>query len=215
MRLSQMKMVAKEQVDFPKYQALPALLTTISVSLPVIIVTKFFGVVETSYFDLSRMVLLVPSTLIATAVSQVLFQNISERINQGKPISSLILKTSSILVIIAVLVITIMYIAGPYLFGIVFDQSYRISGEYARILSVAFMFQFIGAPVSITLTALKKLKVQALWQASYFLVMIILLFSDYDTVNHFYWTFTIVNIIAYSAYWSLTFFQARIHDKRL
>jgi hypothetical protein len=77
------------------------------------------------------------------------------------------------------------------------------------------MFQFIGAPISITLTALKKLKVQGLWQAGYFLVMIVLLFSNYNTVNHFYWTFTLVNIIAYTVYWSLTVYQARRHDRLL
>lgn len=213
--LKQMRTVAEEQLDFPKYQAVPALLTTISISMPVIIVTKFFGIVETSYFDLSRMVLLVPSTLIATAVSQVLFQNVSERINQGKPILVLILRITLILVLIAALVILIMYLAGPYLFGLVFDQSYRISGEYARILSIAFMFQFIGAPISITLTALKKLKVQGLWQAAYFLTMIVLLFSNYEHVNHFYLVFTFVNIVAYSIYWMLAAYQARMHDKRL
>ena len=210
-----MGVVAREQSEFPKYQALPALLTTISISLPVIIVTKYFGVLETSFFDLTRMVLLVPSTLIATAVSQVLFQNISERINQQERISALLIRISGLLVGIAVLVVTTMYLAGPYLFELVFDQSYRVSGEYAKLLSIAFMFQFIVAPISITLTALKKLKVLALWQVGYFSTMIILLFSSFEHVRHFYQIFTLVNIIAYSVYWVITFHQARIYDKRL
>lgn len=209
------KLVAREQQDFPKYQAIPALMTTISVSLPVIIVTKYFGVLETSYFDLSRLVLLVPSTLIATAISQVLFQNLSERIKLGRPILNLLLRISLILVLIAALVVLIMHMAGPYLFGLVFDQSYRISGEYAKILSIAFMFQFIGAPISITLIAIKKLKIQGLWQAGYFMTMIILLFSEFEDVKYFYRIFTLVNVFAYTIYWILTIYQARMHDKRM
>lgn len=213
--ISQIKEVAKEQSEFPKFQALPALLSTISISLPVIIVTKYFGVLETSYFDLSRMVLLVPSTLIAAAVSQVLFQNISERINNKQYISGLLLKVSAMLAGIALLVVSIMVLAGPFLFGLVFDQSYRISGEYSKILSIAFMFPFIVAPISITLTALKKLKTLALWQTGYFITMMVMLFTEFDQVEDFFLVFAIINVIAYSIYWSIAIFHAKHHDKGL
>ncbi|MEN8224599.1 MAG: lipopolysaccharide biosynthesis protein [Bacteroidota bacterium] len=211
----QMADVAKEQSEFPKYQALPALLTTISISLPVIIVTKYFGVLETSFFDLSRMVLLVPSTLIAAAVSQVLFQNISERIQNRRPISGLLFKVSGMLGGIAILVVIVMLLAGPFLFDLVFNESYRISGEYAKILSVAFMFPFIVSPISMTLTALKKLKTLAAWQVGYFAIMLALLFTGFEEVEDFYLLFTIVNIFAYSVYWILAIIHALQHDKHL
>jgi len=55
MRFPLMRQVAIEQIEFPKYQALPALLTTFSISLPVIIVNKYFGALALSHFDLSPM----------------------------------------------------------------------------------------------------------------------------------------------------------------
>ena len=211
----EMVIVAREQLDFPKYQALPALLTTISISLPVIIVTKHFGLLETSYFDLTRMVLLVPSALVAGAVSQVLFQNISERINRKEQLSGLVLKTSAMLFLIALCVIVIMLIAGPYLFGLVFDEQYIISGQYAKVLSVAFMIQFIAAPVSISLTALKKLKVIAVWQVLYFLLLVSLLYIDFNSVKIFFLAFMMINLVAYSIYWILTFTYVRKYDREI
>lgn len=214
MNYMEMRQVAGEQIDFPKYQALPALLTTFSISLPVIIVNKFFGALELSYFDLSRMVLLVPSALIATAVSQVLFQNISEKINQNKRISALVFKTSMALFALAGMIVLIMFLAGPYLFGIVFDQNYAISGQYSKVLSVAFMIQFIVSPVSITLTALKKLKVMGAWQVLYFLSMFSLLFVSFESMESFIRIFMIVNLAAYFACWLLAVFHAVRHDKK-
>ena len=161
------------------------------------------------------MVLLVPSTLIATAVSQVLFQNISERVNNKMPISGILLKTSGLLCCVAFFVVITMFLAGPFLFGLVFDQSYRISGEYSKILSVAFMLPFIVSPISMTLTALKKLKILAVWQLGYFAAMMGLLFSSYDEVEDFYLLFTLVNVIAYSIYWLIAIKLAWQHDKGL
>ncbi len=213
--LPAMRKVAAEESAFPKYQALPALLTTISIALPVIIVNKYFGVLETSYFDLTRMVLLVPATLIATAVSQVMFQKLSERINTRKHIAGLLLKTSAVLGGIALIIILIMYFLGPFLFGFVFDESYRVSGEYARLLSVAFMLPFIVSPISMTLTALKKLKILAAWQIIYFAVMIGLLYGNFNNIDKFFVVFTIVNVVAYAIYWLVSIFLAMQHDKSL
>ena len=213
--VSEITQSAKEQSEFPKYQAFPALLTTFSISLPVIIVNKYFGVLETSYFDLSRMVLLVPTTLIAAALSQVLFQNISERVNNKLPILGTILKSSGGLAIISLLIVAVMFLAGPFLFALVFDDTYRISGEYSKVLSIAFMFPFIVAPISITLTALKKLKTLAAWQIAYFLIMITLLFVGFDSVEYFFMVFAAVNLVAYSIYWMLSIRVAMQYDRGL
>ncbi len=215
MNFPAMRQVAGEQIDFPKYQALPALLTTFSISLPVIIVNKYFGALELSYFDLSRMVLLVPSALIAVSVSQVLFQNISEKIKNNSRISGLILKTSSVLLILAGGIVLIMFLAGPNLFGLVFDQKYAISGQYSKLLSVAFMSQFIVSPVSITLTALKKLKTMGAWQVLYFLSMLSLLFVNFESMESFIRTFMIVNLAAYLICWLLAVFHALKHDRKI
>ncbi|HSG68235.1 MAG TPA: hypothetical protein VK994_05970, partial [Bacteroidales bacterium] len=70
-----------------------------------------------------------------------------------------------------------------------------------------------AAPISIVLTALKKLKVQAIWQVGYFLAMIILLFTEFHDINGFYLTFTIVNMTAYTIYWSIALYQAQRYEK--
>jgi O-antigen/teichoic acid export membrane protein len=60
----------------------------------------------------------------------------------------------------------VLIAAGPYLFGIVFGPQWIEAGEYARILAVAYLAQFVAAPIASTLFLLERQGLQLAWAAT-------------------------------------------------
>jgi len=201
--LKNIKYNAKRYNSFPKYQALPALLNTFSLLAPILFISNIYSSADTGYFDLSRNVLILPVTLMATAISQVLMQRLSTLIQQKYSIKKLIYNIIKATTIIYIPLIVIMLIAGETLFSFVFGSNWALSGYYSKILVFSFAFQFIISPISIVLTVLEKLKTIALWQTFYFIAILSLLFFKELSLEHFLMIYTVINFVLYTFYFIL------------
>ena len=169
---STLKGVMNRFSNFPKYQAFPHMLNTLSFTLPVIIVNILYNQEITGFFDLTRQALALPMALISTSLSQVVFQDISERRNQKKPIKRQISKTFKTLLFISLPGILIVLLWGESLFAFFFGSEWGISGRVAQILIFSYAIRFIVTPLSPVLTALERLKMLALWRIAYFLAVL-------------------------------------------
>jgi O-antigen/teichoic acid export membrane protein len=215
LRIKRMRYAAKRYNKFPRFQALPALLNTASLMIPVLIVNEYFGDSITSQFDLSRQILVVPLVLISTAMSQVLFQKFSELRNRGLSVKKPLLQSSLMLSFISVPAIILMVFFSEPIFAFIYGEQYRISGSYASILVFAYMIQFIVSPVSILLIALEKIKIAALWQVLYFCAIASFFFIEGLTIWQFIKIFTIINVIAYSVYWIMIYRVAILNERKV
>ena len=77
------------------------------------------------------------------------------------------------------------------------------------------MLQFVVSPVSIFFTAFEKLKVVAIWQIGYFILVSSLFFFKKYGIEDFIWIYTIINIFAYLVYWLLIYFVAKKNDRQI
>ncbi|MDF1549028.1 MAG: oligosaccharide flippase family protein, partial [Bacteroidales bacterium] len=77
------KETLNEFKDFPKYNLWTALAQDLNtVFLPVFLISYFFGTSITGNYDLARLLLSVPLSLITVAIQQILFQKLSEMVNE-------------------------------------------------------------------------------------------------------------------------------------
>ncbi|MCD4745757.1 MAG: oligosaccharide flippase family protein [Bacteroidales bacterium] len=209
------KYVAKRYIEFPKYQAFPYLLNTISLLFPVLIINRIYSEDITGYFDLSRMVLALPLSLITMSISQVLFQKISEKRNKGEKILKDILNTSKTLALLTIPAIIILYFWGTELFGFVFGKTWEISGDYTSILVFSYSIKFIVSPISIVFPALEKIKIGAIWQIFYFCTIIILVFLPEIAIKDFLFIYVGIELIAYAIYFFMIYKVTQNYDKSL
>ena len=79
--LIKLKYVFRKYKDFPKFNLIPAFMSTCSFMLPPIFINKFFSSESAGYFDLTKLLLSVPLALVATSFSSVLLQRVSEKFN--------------------------------------------------------------------------------------------------------------------------------------
>ena len=75
---------AKKYKKFPMFNSWPSLFDSLRGALPVIFLSSFYGTVSAGYYSLAMRILWLPSSLLGSSISQVLFQKITEEQNEGK-----------------------------------------------------------------------------------------------------------------------------------
>jgi O-antigen/teichoic acid export membrane protein len=146
--VNKLKYVFKKYSDFPKYNLIPSLMSTCSFLLPPIFITRYYSEENAGYFDMAKLVLSIPSALIATSISNVLLQRISEKFNNKQSLLIDLRPLFIIVILICVAVFIVIFLFGTGLFRIAFGPIYEISGEISKIVVWSFALNFLVSSFS-------------------------------------------------------------------
>lgn len=208
-----LKMHANQYKEYPLYNATPAFLYYLTFSIPVLLISRNFMSDIIGQYSLARQIMLIPSGMVASAISQVYFQ----RIVQVNTNSNLIwpeFKTVFInLSLMALVMCTIMIAVGPQLFSIFFGHKWQPSGEFARYLIINASLQFICTSLINTLPALGKVKLLGLWQLGYFLLTLTLFIVPHTSIFIFLKYYLVIDCIALALNIFMTIWVVRRRDK--
>jgi len=150
--------VAKENSQFPKYNAPQNLISSISrVALPFIL-GLFFGIETVGLFWLANRVIRAPASLVERSVRTVFYQRASELFNKGKTFYQLLLWASLGLSLIGLVPLTILLLFGPEIFSIVFGAEWRKAGIMTQWLAAWWLVSFVSGPAVESLTVLRLQK---------------------------------------------------------
>ncbi|MBE0449138.1 MAG: oligosaccharide flippase family protein [Actinobacteria bacterium] len=132
--------------DFPLYRAPQIFINAASQSLPVLMLAAFFGPAAAGFYTLAQMVMGMPSTLVGKAVTDVFYPRITEAAHNGENLPHHIVRATGALLVIGIVPFGLVIVFGPWLFSYIFGEDWTIAGEYARWLSLFFLFNFINKP---------------------------------------------------------------------
>lgn len=163
-----MREASREHRDFPLYNTLPALLQTLTLSIPVFVMVRLFGEEATGQLNLCRQTVFLPVTFFATTWMQVYTQRASRTVVEQNPVLPGLRKSLAALSGMAAVLAVALVVAGPWLFQRVFGEAWAEAGSYARILAVPIALQFITTPLAVLLPPLGRIKGLSLWQSIYF-----------------------------------------------
>jgi O-antigen/teichoic acid export membrane protein len=200
--VSQRKMafVQKKYIVYPKYNAIPTLLSSAANALPFLFINKIYSTEVVGYLDLSKLVLSIPLIFISSALSQVLFQQITfkkhERLSVKKDIITILY---AILAIVVIEIIVVMFFA-PNIFAVVFGSQYKLSGNFSQILVFSFVFNFIGSAFSSVFMTFEKIKINSIWQIVYFSAICLLCFFNNLSIHTFLMLFVTIEVIMHFSY---------------
>ena len=119
----------------------------------------FFNLTVIGYYSLTLRVLQAPLWFVGTSLSQLLYRELSERVNAKNNIYSYLLKAIAYIAFFVVPFPLLIIFFGPDAFSFVFGEEWRESGIYARYLSVWMYFDFIRYIVSQVPIILNQTKV--------------------------------------------------------
>ena len=196
---------------FPLFSSYGTIFDKIAQQMPVLILTRYFSPYITGQFSLTYRVLSLPSSLIGSAISQVLFQKVVEiHNNQPEKLRPYVTKIFFILLLSMLPLVAILNLWGEALFAFVFGDAWREAGALAAILSVAIATRFAVSPISMVLYMDHNLKLGALWQTTYFFTLTITLFwASQFSVHQFVKIFVIHQLVLHSLYFGLILIGSR------
>jgi O-antigen/teichoic acid export membrane protein len=122
-----------------------------------LLVSALYGDVRAGLLGLTVRVVGVPTIIIGDAISQVFIGETSAAQRESKgTLASMLRYTVGRLLIVGALPTAVLVVTAPSLFGVIFGPTWTEAGEYARILAVAYLFQFAVNPISPTLQLLER-----------------------------------------------------------
>jgi len=207
--------VLKRYSHYPKYNFLPAFMEACSFLLPVIMINKFFSSESTGYFDLCKLLLSVPLALIATSLSNVLLQRISEKDRLNLSIKGDLLNVLKIISLIVFAEIAVILLFGDELFRLFFGPNWEISGRISRILVWSFAFNFLTSSFSSIFISLKKIKLLSIWQIFYFAAIIMLVFFNHLSFESFLKVYVTIEVICSSIVSMLLLFVVSSYERKI
>lgn len=213
--LDKIKAVVRNYSDFPKFNLLPAFMSTCSFLLPPIFINQYYSAESAGYFDMAKLVLSIPLAFIATSISNVLLQRIAEKYNARQSFMDDVKPLLLIVILICAIEFLVIYLFGNLLFGFAFGKVYEISGDISRIMVWSFALNFIVSSFSCLFISMQKIKIYSIWQLFYFISIIsLLLFRDLSFFD-FLKVYVAVETVSYASVLIIMYAIVRKYERSL
>lgn len=173
--VSKLGMVAvmKEFKEYPYFTLPSSLLATFVNKLPLLSFALLFGETAAGLYFLVDKVLMAPIDLVGKAVGMGYRKEAQNLKSDSGSYRKLYIKTLKLLAVISVPFFLIVGIFGKPIFEIAFGSEWREAGFFAQILSMAFLFKFIAAPLISGMFVSQKQKENFYYQAFYTILVLL------------------------------------------
>lgn len=179
------KTVLIKYAEYPKFNIVPGLMSACSYLLPALMINKFYSAEILGYFDFSKLLLSVPMALVASSITHVLLQKVSERNNNNESIKNDLSAIFIIVIVSAILEIVVILIWAEELFSLLFGAEWVMSGTMSKTLVWAFAFNYVVSSFSSIFISLKKIRLLSIWQVFYFLSILSLIYFKFLPIGSF------------------------------
>jgi O-antigen/teichoic acid export membrane protein len=210
---NKIKYVLFKYSEYPKFNIIPAFMSACSYLLPAIMINKFYSAESTGYFDLSKLLLSIPLALIASSISNVLLQRVSEKSKSKLSIRKDLISILFFVSLAVIFEIGIIMFWAEDIFKILFGNKWEFSGTISKILVWAFAFNFIVSSFSSIFISLKKIKLLSVWQLFYFLSILTLFFFNNLSFSNFLKVYVIIELICCSMITLFIFYVVVNYEK--
>jgi lipopolysaccharide exporter len=214
--VDKLKLLFSKYSRFPKFQAPAILLFTISLQIPVILLSLFFDTRVTGLYSFGHRVLQMPMFLVGMAVTQVYYKQISDKVNNGESITDITKSVMKKIFLVVFLPMTLIIGFGDKIFSFVFGAKWNEAGLFASLLAPWMLMVFVATPFNNILVVLKKQK-----QNMY--MNIIILFTTTATIvcgalilKNYLYTIILLGIVGFALWYCVCLYvslQAKIKLK--
>jgi len=142
-------LLLKKYQKFPKFLILSNFLESLSNQLPILLISSFFGITIVGFYALSQRIVKIPLMFMGSSISSVFRQKASKLLVTTGSCRVLYLNTLKKLFILGTIPFIIFYFIAPDMFRVVFGEEWKVTGEYAQLLTPLFYLEFIIYPLRI------------------------------------------------------------------
>ena len=127
---------------FPFFQMPANLISNLGHQLPVQTIETLYGASALGMYSMALRILSLPTTLLATPVNRVFYQEATQRYNRGENIGHFAYKILETNIKIAIIPISILMIFGRQIFRVFLGQQWTAAGDFASIMGIYQLLVF-------------------------------------------------------------------------
>lgn len=142
---------------FPMYNLPAELMSRVSIQAPVFFLSSLFGPSIVGLYNLTTRMLGLPVQVIGGAFGEVFRQRATQDLAQIGNCVQIFRKTFGLLGALGLLMILVISIMGPFLFGFVFGEEWYEAGIIAQVLVWMYALKCVVSPLSFTYIIREKL----------------------------------------------------------
>jgi O-antigen/teichoic acid export membrane protein len=180
--LKKMLFLAKRYRDIPIFNTIINLTNNLSNELPVLLITKYFGLASSGIYGLAIKFTRAPVGIFQQSINQVFFNKASKIYNDEGNLHELVIKTAKHLLFISSFLFLPLFIVSFYL-DIIFGENWTDVGLYSRILIPWLFFGFLSNPITPLILILNKQKTMVVFDTFLLVVRFLALFLGYYFYN--------------------------------
>jgi lipopolysaccharide exporter len=195
--LTKLKYVFHRYSEFPRHNLIPAFMSSCSFLLPPLFINKFYSSESAGFFDISKLLLSIPLAFVATSISSVLLQKLSEKFNKSESFLDELKPIFITVGLISFVEIISILLFGEEIFRICFGKQYVTSGAISKILVWSFALNFIVSSFTNVFVSMRKIGIFSIWQSIYFVSILSLLFFKQLPFFQFLKIYVIIEVFCY------------------
>lgn len=143
----QLKQAARSHYRFPAFSAPGRVAHLIVDLLPTFMLGAFFGTAAAGLYWFTSRILHLPIAILADAVSKVFYAECTKKNHNNESLIPIIVKTISVLGMLAIGPAILLIAYAPQIFQIVLDSKWAEAGEYVQWMVIWAYFRFSGGPI--------------------------------------------------------------------
>ena len=197
--IEQMKIMFRRYINFPKYSLPAETLNSFTTQNPVFLLSSFYSPIIVGNYSLVQRVLGVPLKLFASSTLEVFKKKASNDKQTFGKFDSIFLKTFLMLFLTGLIPAILFWFFLPELFPIIFGKEWVTAGQYARYLSIMFLFQFSISPLGFSLYISEKQNYELYWQ------ILLIIFTSFGLIIGIYLNKPEMSIMLFSITYSIMY----------
>lgn len=161
----ELRELAGRYSDFPRLNLPFALMNALSWNVQILVIAWFYTGSDIGQYSLAFMVVSLPASLLASAVSQVYLRESAGKVDD--PIGNLSFTKRLLkgLALASLVPFPLIMLIGPQLFGLLFGEAWQLAGEIAVAISPLLWCRFLGTTISSAFTVYRRNGLLMAWQA--------------------------------------------------
>ncbi|MBE0447462.1 MAG: oligosaccharide flippase family protein [Actinobacteria bacterium] len=162
---------------FPMITSGSAVLNSLGLQAPVLLLTAFYGPQVVGWFAFAQRVTSMPLNLVGQSLAQVYFGEAAQLAREDpRRLRMRFLGISRRLLLIGAGPVIFLGLAGEQLFSLIFGNQWQEAGLYVQLMAVMFLAQFIATPLSQTFSALERQDLGLAWSAGRLIAVVFSIF---------------------------------------
>lgn len=160
--------VARRYRDYPLLSMPTALLDSLALAAPVLIISEFFSSQDTGNFSQVQRLAAAPLLLVAMAISQVFFKHASEHRHAGQPLAPLLVRTVAGLAVGGLALWLAVAAFGEPLFRLLLGNAWRTDTGFLLLSITPIVIRILVSPVSNIFMVCDRVRLGTAWQVLHF-----------------------------------------------